>query len=529
MATLLVIALFALLEGGLRLTGLGRDTRTSVLEYQEVYPPAMLPAERPDGTEVWRTWDPRIPFQTVLRHEPQGKLRVMTFGGSTTAGLGYSPNLTFARRLEDLLRRGYPDRQVEVVNLGVVAISSRQVLELVRDAVNRYGPDLVVIYSGNNEFLAVHAEKFAAARATLKTRLGGLLRGTNLYRLLRRSIYGPPSPADLPDRDFTIAEEERLTQARIIREITVSDEERLATIQRYGENLDAMLAAAQERGVPILLCTVAVNWEWRGREDLPEGWVQELLGREGTLAEAAAELERRLAGDVPDGHERWDLTWKLAFARDGLGEHEEASRLYRRAFDLDPHQRRALDAQAEELARVAAARGALVLDTIALFERSARHRRVGFEHFFDYVHLNPRGSAELATGIYAAMQGMQGVPRGAEIDLAGYVSGHVAAVTAAERDFTDAREFLGIGFDPGLIAERDLWKYDKMLLALDERLARDPDDVLALIFRGNARSYRQDGAAGAAADYRRALELGGEDPVLRGNLERLTAERRVEQ
>ena len=66
----------------------------------------MRPDARPDGTPTWRTWDPRLPFQAVPREKAPNALRVFVFGGSATAGLGYSPNVTFARRLEDLRGNG---------------------------------------------------------------------------------------------------------------------------------------------------------------------------------------------------------------------------------------------------------------------------------------------------------------------------------------------------------------------------------------------------------------------------------------
>ncbi len=66
--------------------------------------------------------DVRLPYQTIRQDKPENALRIFTFGGSATAGLGYSPNVTFARHLERLLEMAQPDRVVEVVNLGIVAL-----------------------------------------------------------------------------------------------------------------------------------------------------------------------------------------------------------------------------------------------------------------------------------------------------------------------------------------------------------------------------------------------------------------------
>ena len=169
-ASLLVaLVLVAALEGALRLAGIGRPRPWSAsrLEYQHYSPPLLRPATRPDGTAVLRTVDPRLPYQSILAEKPADGLRVLCFGGSATAGLGFSPNVTFPRALEDMLRAALPGRPVEVVNLGIVAFSSAQVRWMVAEACQRYDPDLVVVYCGNNEFLEIHAREYAARHGSL--------------------------------------------------------------------------------------------------------------------------------------------------------------------------------------------------------------------------------------------------------------------------------------------------------------------------------------------------------------------------
>jgi hypothetical protein len=89
-------------------------------------------------------------------------------------------------------------------------------------------------------------------------------------------------------------------------------------------------------------------------------------------------------------------------------------------------------------------------------------------------------------------------------------------------------EWLGFGFDPAGIHDRDLWKYDRLLEALDRRLAEDPRDLAALVYRGNAHYFRRDGGPEAARDWRAALALAPDDPAIRANLARLVAESRAD-
>ena len=94
-------------------------------------------------------------------------------------------------------------------------------------------------------------------------------------------------------------------------------------------------------------------------------------------------------------------------------------------------------------------------------------------------------------------------------------------------DSLDVRDWIGFSFDPSLISDRDLWKYDVMLEGLSQRIDSNPEDVSALVYRANANSFRVRGAKDAARDYREALRLDPDNPVIRANLDQLLAEREL--
>ena len=56
-------------------------------------------------------------------------------------------------------------------------------------------------------------------------------------------------------------------------------------------------------------------------------------------------------------------------------------------------------------------------------------------------------------------------------------------------------DWLGFGFDPARLTNRDLWKYDALLTELDARIEAQPDDATARLYRGNAAAFRQGAAA----------------------------------
>src|SRR5262249_2207083 len=118
-------------------------------------------ARRADGSEVLRPTDPRLGFQEIRRAKRASGLRVVVFGESAAAGLGFSPNATFARERARLLGAAYPLREIEVLNLAIVGIASEQVKVLVAEAARAAEPDLLVVYCGHNEFLEAHARRWA--------------------------------------------------------------------------------------------------------------------------------------------------------------------------------------------------------------------------------------------------------------------------------------------------------------------------------------------------------------------------------
>jgi lysophospholipase L1-like esterase len=513
--------LLAGLEGVLRVAGLGDPdaSRASRLKYQQIYLPILEPGTRPDGTRVFRTVDSRLPYQSILAQKPVDGLRVFTFGGSATAGLGYSPNVTFSRHLERMLRRAYPERTVEVVNLGIVALSSRQVKLLVADVVERFDPDLLVVYSGNNEFLEIHGEKYARAHETRLQRWIDPLRETNLYRLLSRAVRGAPVNPSLADQDFS-HDDLRLTQDAIIQHIRLEVGEVDRAVDRYAANVEEIARSAKVTGTALVLLSVASNWKWRGRSDLPDDWRDELGSNP---AQIRAALDDRIAAAAPDERHAW--LFKRATLHEEQGNTAAARADYREAMNSDPHLRRALDVMNERVARVAQTSDVAYLDLVAALGKNAKNGIIGFGEFYDYVHFTPRGAVLVAGAVFGEARRRGLLPEGARLDAEDYVAEQTAKLADASQDFLAADEWLGIGFDPERLSSRDLWKYDEMLAELDRRLEQDPRDVRARVYRGNARSFQPDEAAGAAEDYRKALEAGGANAVIQRNLDALLLER----
>lgn len=261
--------------------------------------------------------------------KPAGKKRVFIIGESAAQLLG-APDFPGA----------------EVINCGMGGYNSRRIEAVFREILD-YGPDLVVLLSGNNE----GPEYPCPGAAAELSRRGAKLR-ERVYGLL---------PSAVPAAVRT-------------------------SLATHGERLDSMAALAADKKVPLAMCTLPANLEMPPPGALP--LEEEFLAKGLSLYEkkepAAAEqaFAAAVAADKTDLHSRY---W-LARAQSAQGRAGEALENYLKVVELDPAQGRTSRARNELIRRTAARRGAAVCDLEKLFLSSAPDVLPGFWQFADGVH-----------------------------------------------------------------------------------------------------------------------------------------------
>lgn len=233
------LALGVMVAGEATLQRLG-PAPASRLPYQRLVTP---PLARMGA--AWTTTDPRMPYQE-LRDDTA--MRVTLVGGSAAAGLGFSPNASVAGALQRQLQAAGTDAQV--LNLGLTGASSREVLDLVQTVVPLAKPDVVIVYSGHNEYLELVSTRYAAARADPLGRLALWVGGLRIVRLGAELIGPSPPPTALPR--VSGAEMAALVQ------LTPADHGRIL------DNYEARLRAIAQTDAQVLLVAPASNPGWPG-------------------------------------------------------------------------------------------------------------------------------------------------------------------------------------------------------------------------------------------------------------------------
>ncbi|MFA7287480.1 MAG: GDSL-type esterase/lipase family protein [Melioribacteraceae bacterium] len=145
---LLLIVLF---EIGLRLFDYGKDY-TPFITIDETYSEFYFP--NPELTfKYFKNVKnpPSVIYDGFKKIKDKNTYRVFVLGGSSTAGWPYGFNVPFPRYIKRRLELLYPDKNIEVINLGITAVNSYTICDLVPDILNQK-PDLILIYAGHNEF-----------------------------------------------------------------------------------------------------------------------------------------------------------------------------------------------------------------------------------------------------------------------------------------------------------------------------------------------------------------------------------------
>ena len=363
--------------------------------------------------EYWQT-PPRavrhsFNYQRFLAEKPANGFRVFVLGGSSAYGFPWGADQAFSAALQKTLQASYPEREVEVINAAGMSYGSLR-LRLLSYELLQHEPDLMIVYSGHNEFVERDLKQRVQA-APLPTGVRAGLERWRLYSALSRLNK---DEAETPD-DASAAE---LIGLDADREYTtdVADQERDEAVAELDEHLRAIVRAATNDDVPIVLCTVPSNERnWRPNQT---SWPAELTAGERNTLEASLQQARE-ANDDGDGASALaaieqieqrtttaaDAWYEKGRALETTGRIDDAALAYRQARDLDAQPGRALSVINETIRRVASEESATLVDVDATFRSVAGNGSPGFDLFEDYVHPKPAAHLLIARELWRSITG----------------------------------------------------------------------------------------------------------------------------
>jgi len=391
---LAALAPFVLVELGLRLAGFETPQDPYLAGFDEGTPifrrvgdvVEVVPAQR----RTWRT----EPFSAA---RAPGSLRLFTVGDSITWGHHGNefpgPLAAYSDLLQARLDELAPGADRRVLNVGARTFASGRVSRVVGEVLT-FAPDVVFAYLGTSE----HLEHMLEAQRDWQRRgLAGWLGRVRLFAALRARLVAASSGLTLEQ----IRARDGALKAPFVTDdaILPSDAARDALVETARQRLAALADLCHERGVPLLLATVPSNLRFppfASRFDDPtaRAALEATLVRAGELLQAGRAAEAlALVGPEAAAHpEVAGLHYRLAQAREGVGDLAGARAEYLAARDTDACPARALGALNDAIRHLVPEHpGTTLVDVERLFEAAVPDGIPDDRLFLDNCHPTAEG------------------------------------------------------------------------------------------------------------------------------------------
>src|SRR6202162_2433057 len=310
------------------------------------------------------------------------------------------PAYVFSRYLEVMLRQHYPSMKFEVVNTGSVAINSHVLLPIA-EGVAKQTPDLVILYSGNNEVGGPYGPGTALTSSSMNLsviRSSIFVRSTRIGQLLTK--FG------------TQKKEWGGMEMFLDKQVRENSPLMKYAYDNFETNLRDTVEVARRSGARVIVSTVATNLKDCGpfsslhREDLApddlRSWTA--LVQQGADFESARSYDQALksylaATQIDDQFA--ELEFRIARSLWKQGDYAGARKRFLRARDLDTLRFRA-DSRINDINRSVASSSAGVelVDAETIFSNQSSDGIIGGDLVYEHVHMTPLGNYLLAPAMF---------------------------------------------------------------------------------------------------------------------------------
>ncbi|GAB4343545.1 MAG: hypothetical protein Kow0089_19390 [Desulfobulbaceae bacterium] len=336
--------------------------------------------------------------QRFLRAKPTGLTRIFIIGGSAAYGWPYPDPYSFSGYLRRALEKTAPGR-FEIINVAGMSFGSHRVLDILRD-VMLYDPDVVIVYSGNNEYVERNVLPETPPVSGPLTKVSGLLGNLDLYRAMRLAVY-KVAPSVLEKKrkpDITDIRANPDVERGALGRSTEIDAE---VLRNYTRNIIAMRDMLSAANVTGIFCTVPSNiggWlptvadpRFDSEQDLKR-WLELLDMREKAFAAGNLALEEQIMRDIlaitPDDAGMLFNHGKVLW---NLGLRPESYDTLVRAKDLDLRPMRALSTFNRVINNLAGDRPTIRTADLESLFRDAYLEGKAESLFLDYCHFTIQG------------------------------------------------------------------------------------------------------------------------------------------
>lgn len=330
----------------------------------------------------------------------ENSYRIFVMGGSSAIGYPYMHNGSLSKMLFQRLVDYFPDKELEVVNLGMTAINSFSLLNMI-DEVLAQNPDALILYTGHNEF-------YGALGAGSTESLGGHRSIINLYLKLQQfklMFFLRDQITNLKNWLFGDKGENKKNQSTLMSRMVGNSaiEYDSDTYNRardfYKANLTDIINRAKHKNVRVLLCNLVSNLkdqspfvslfdEGTDQKEFEQTFNQASnLAQAGKMEQALEIFQSLLQNDSKPAK----LHYRMAKCYEALGNYDNAKEAYIKAKDLDGLRFRASSDFNLDLAEIAREHSVALVDFEKTFQAESPNGLVGNNLMVEHLHPNLEG------------------------------------------------------------------------------------------------------------------------------------------
>ncbi|MFG0333135.1 MAG: tetratricopeptide repeat protein, partial [Maioricimonas sp. JB049] len=448
--------------------------------------------------------------QTFPCEKPAGTKRIFCLGGSTTYGRPYRDPTSFAGWLREFLAVADPEASWEVINAGGVSYASYRVARIANEIAN-YEPDVVIVYTGHNEFLERRTYESLIQTPGPVREVGGWLSELRTFTVLKSVLAPSVSPQARPSGDAAADEVNTILESTVGLDAYERDDRlRDRVVKDFRANLAQIVDVARDSGAQVIVVTPACQlrdcrpFKSAHRADIT---AEEVAAFETAMQSAGAALE---AGDVEAALSQvtsaLEIDDRHALAHDLHGQvlwqlerPEEAKKAFIRARDEDICPLRAISAIGEAVEDVAFKRDVPLVDLTALTASLAERGVPGADLFLDHVHPTIEVHRDLALALMVRLKEMELYRPGPD-----WNDEAIAQVTDRVKSTIDPAEHAQalVNLSKVLSWAGKYEEADRLALRAGEMLSTDAQ----ALYQAGSALYRQGNIAGAMEQYRKAVE-----------------------